>query len=191
MKRCAWCESSDMMRAYHDEEWGTPLHDERKHFEFLLLESMQAGLSWSIILSKRENFRKAFDRFDPEKVARYTDADVERLLGDAGIIRNRQKIRAAINNARKFLGIQREFGSFDAYIWHFTDSKVVNNRITSMADIPVTSPLSDAVSADLKARGFKFVGSTTMYAHLQAIGIVNDHMRDCFRYAELTSGCRE
>ena len=172
------------MQKYHDEEWGTPLHDERKHFEFLLLEFFQAGLSWMTILRKRENFRKAFDSFDPVKVTRYGDGDRERLLSDAGIIRNRLKIEAAINNAARFLDIAAEFGSFDTYIWSFTGGKPVRNGCETMNDIPVSSPLSDAVSKDMKKRGFKFVGTTTIYAHLQAIGVVNDHVTDCFRYNE-------
>jgi len=185
IKRCEWCESTDLMRAYHDTEWGTPLHDEQRHFEFLVLEFMQAGLSWSTILNKRENFRKAFDNFDVNKVANYGSEKVASLLQDAGIIRNRLKIAALINNAGRFLEIQKEFGSFDAYIWHFTDGKVVNYRIESLKGMQVTSDLSDNVSKDMKKRGFKFVGSTTLYAHLQAIGVINDHITSCFRYKEL------
>jgi DNA-3-methyladenine glycosylase I len=185
IKRCEWCESTDLMRTYHDTEWGSPLHDEQRHFEFLVLEFMQAGLSWSTILNKRENFRKAFDDFDVEKVAKYGSEKVVLLLQDAGIIRNRLKIAALINNAGKFIEVQKEFGSFDAYIWHFTDGKVVNNRIESLKGMPVTSDLSDEVSKDMKKRGFKFVGSTTLYAHLQAIGVINDHVTSCFRYKEL------
>ena len=185
IKRCEWCESTYLMRAYHDTEWGTPLHDEKKHFEFLVLECMQAGLSWSTILNKRENFRVAFDNFDVNKVANYGNEKVASLLQDAGIIRNRLKIAALINNAGRFLEVQKEFGSFDAYIWHFTDGKVVKNRIESLKGMQVTSDLSDEVSKDMKKRGFKFVGSTTLYAHLQAIGVINDHITSCFRYKEL------
>lgn len=185
-KRCEWCESTDLMREYHDKEWGNPVHDDQKHFEFLLLEFMQAGLSWSTILNKRENFRKAFDNFDVQSIVAYDDKKVAILLQDAGIIRNRLKIAAAINNAEKFIEVQEEFGTFDTYIWHFTKGKVVNNRITSLKGMQVTSALSDEVSRDLKKRGFKFVGSTTLYAHLQAIGIINDHITSCFRYKELT-----
>ena len=186
-KRCEWCESTDLMREYHDKEWGNPVHDDQKHFEFLLLEFMQAGLSWSTILNKRENFRKAFDNFDVQSIVAYDDKKVAVLLQDAGIIRNRLKIAAAINNAEKFIEVQGEFGTFDAYIWHFTKGKVVNNRIESLKGMQVTSELSDTVSRDLKKRGFKFVGSTTIYAHLQAIGVINDHTTSCFRYKELTA----
>jgi DNA-3-methyladenine glycosylase I len=182
--RCSWCEGDSLMQKYHDEEWGFPLHDERKHFEFLLLEFFQAGLSWMTILKKRENFRKAFDGFDPLKVSRYGDDERARLLSDAGIIRNRLKIEAAINNAQQFIEIGSEFGSFDSYIWSFSGGKPVNNRFTEMKDIPVSTPLSDTVSKDMKNRGFKFVGTTTIYAHLQAIGVVNDHIVECFRYEE-------
>ncbi|NQT61111.1 MAG: DNA-3-methyladenine glycosylase I [Bacteroidetes bacterium] len=187
IKRCEWCESTDLMRAYHDTEWGTPVHDEQRHFEFLVLEFMQAGLSWSTILNKRENFRKAFNNFAVEKVVNYGSKKIASLLQDAGIIRNRLKIAALINNAGKFIEVQKEFGTFDAYIWHFTNGKVVNNKITSLHNMQVTSELSDMVSRDLKKRGFKFVGSTTLYAHLQAIGVINDHITSCFRYKELTT----
>jgi DNA-3-methyladenine glycosylase I len=170
------------MTAYHDEEWGTPLHDDRKIFEFLVLEGMQAGLSWRTVLAKRENFRRAFDRFDPAKVARYTARDIRRLLGDAGIIRNRQKILAAINNAKRFLEVQEEFGSFDRYIWGFVLGKPVVNRLKTFSEMPAKTPLSDRISKDLKARGFKFVGSTIVYSHLQATGLVNDHLVTCFRH---------
>lgn len=186
--RCPWSESSDLMRAYHDEEWGTPVHDERLHFEFLLLETMQAGLSWTIILNKRENFSKAFDNFDPKKVSRYDEGKITSLLTDAGIIRNQLKIRAAVNNAQRFLETAAEFGSFDAYIWHFSNGGVIQNRLESMKQMPVTSDLSDLISSDLKKRGFKFVGSTTIYSHLQAIGVINDHLTSCPRYEELSAG---
>ena len=173
------------MMAYHDTEWGVPLHDEQKLFEFLILEGMQAGLSWSTILNKRENFRRAFAEFDVEKVARFGKRDINRLLKDAGIIRNRLKIEAAINNAQRFIEVQNEFGSFDAYIWGFVDGKPIKNGFKSLKEIPAKTPLSDAISKDLKARGFKFVGSTIVYAHMQATGMVNDHTVDCFRYEEV------
>lgn len=170
------------MIEYHDTEWGVPLHDDRKLFEFLVLEGMQAGLSWSIVLRKRENFRAAFDDFDARKVARYQTRDVARLLADAGIIRNRLKIEAAINNAHRFLEVQAAFGSFDSYIWRFVDGKPVRNAFRSLRQIPATTPVSDAISRDMKARGFRFVGSTVVYAHMQATGMVNDHLVGCFRY---------
>ncbi len=185
MNRCAWTGANELMVAYHDTEWGAPLHDEQRLFEFLVLEGMQAGLSWSTILNKRENFRAAFHDFDVARVASYTQADVERLLGDAGIIRNRLKIAATINNAQRFIEVQNEFGSFDAYIWRFVDGKPLKNAWRSMKEIPAKTPLSDAVSKDLLKRGFKFVGSTIVYAHMQATGMVNDHTVDCFRYAEV------
>ena len=184
VKRCAWI-NDPLMREYHDTEWGVPLHDDGKLFEFLVLEGFQAGLSWATILRKRENFRKAFHGFDPERIARYTARDVKRLMADAGIIRNRQKIDAAVNNARRFLEIQREFGSFDAYIWRFVQGKPVRNRFRSLSQLPARTPLSDAISKDLKARGFKFVGSTIVYAHMQATGMVNDHTFGCFRYGQV------
>ena len=183
LERCPWSDKTEIERLYHDEEWGTPLHDEQKHFEFLTLECAQAGLSWLTILKKRENYRAAFAGFDPGKVSAFDDADRERLLADAGIIRNRLKIDAAINNAKRFLEVQKEFGSFDAYIWGFTEGKPVVNAWENQSDLPATSPLSDLVAKDLKKRGFKFVGSTTIYAHLQAIGVVNDHLVGCPRYA--------
>lgn len=170
---------------YHDREWGTPVHDERKHFEFLVLETMQAGLSWHIILKKRENFRKAFDGFDPRRVARYDERKIQSLLKDAGIVRNNLKIRAAVNNARRFLEVQREFGTFDAYLWGFVNGKTVQNRRRRLKDLPPRTPLSDRVSLDLKKRGFRFTGTTVIYAHLQAVGVVNDHLVTCFRHREL------
>lgn len=185
MTRCSWCGSDPLYIAYHDEEWGTPVHDESRHFEFLLLETQQAGLSWRCILGKREAFRAAYAGFDPNKVARFGPARVERLLADSGIIRNRRKIEAAIQNARAFLAVVDEFGSFDRYIWRFVDGSPLVNAWTSLDQIPVTTSISDAIAKDLKARGFSFVGSTTMYAHMQAIGMVNDHVRSCFRWAEL------
>ena len=182
-KRCDWCLGIDIYERYHDEEWGVPVHDDGRHFEFLLLESMQAGLSWLTILRRRENYRKAFAAFDPKKVAQFDASKVEELMQDAGIIRNRLKIEAAVNNARQFLNIQQEFGSFDSYIWSFTDNKVVKNEWSELKQLPATSNLSDEVAKDLKRRGFKFVGSTIIYAHLQAIGVINDHLQDCFRYS--------
>ena len=189
LKRCGWSDSirirDSLMIEYHDKEWGVPLHDDQKLYEFLVLEGMQAGLSWSTVLKKRENFRSAFHGFDPEAVARYTERDVQRLLADAGIIRNRQKIEAAIVNARCFLGVQQEFGSFDRYIWQFIGGKTIRHRISSLKNMPATTPESDRISKDLKRRGFKFVGSTIVYAHMQATGMVNDHVVSCFRYRQV------
>ena len=181
--RCKWAEgvSLDYIR-YHDEEWGVPVFDDRVQFEFLILEGAQAGLSWSTILNKREGYRKAFADFDPVKVARFTDKRIEKLLQNPGIVRNRLKVRSAVTNARAFLDVQAEFGSFSDYIWGFVDGKPVQNRFRKDSDIPATSPVSDALSKDLKKRGFKFVGSTIIYAHMQATGIVNDHVTGCFRY---------
>jgi DNA-3-methyladenine glycosylase I len=185
-KRCEWVNPDDpLMVGYHDREWGTPVHDDRKHFEFLMLEGAQAGLSWSTVLRKREGYRRAFSDFDPEKVARYTDKRIEKLLLDASIIRNRQKIAAAVKNARQFLAVQNEFGSFDSYCWRFVDGRPKLNRWKSIKEVPPTSPESDAFSKDLKQRGFSFVGSTIIYAHMQAVGMVNDHLIGCFRYREL------
>ena len=186
MQRCAWGSSNPLMIEYHDTEWGVPVHDDRRLFEFLLLDGFQAGVSWAIVLNKRENFRKAFHKFDPKRIARYTEADVERLLADAGIIRNRLKIRAAITNAKLYLDIQKEFGSFDAYIWQFVGGKPIQNRFKTMQEVPATSKESDAMSKDLKARGFKFVGSTICYGFMQAAGMVNDHLCDCFRYKQVS-----
>jgi DNA-3-methyladenine glycosylase I len=183
--RCAWLGNDELMKQYHDCEWGVPLRDDRRLFEFLILEGMQAGLSWRTILHKRENFRKAFHNFDPAKVARYSDREVARLLGDAGIIRNRAKILAAIHNARRFLEVGREFESFDAYIWGFVEGKPVRNRFRTLTEIPTKTPLSDQISADMKKRGFKFVGSTIIYSHMQATGMVNDHIVSCFRHKEV------
>ena len=185
IKRCAWPSNDPLMIAYHDEEWGTPLHDDRKLFEFLVLEGMQAGLSWSTVLRKRENFRKAFHGFDPVRIARYRQRDVERLLSDAGIIRNRLKIQAAITNAQCFLEVQKEFGTFDAYIWGFVGGRPIKNRFKSLSEIPAVTPESEVLSKDLKSRGFKFVGPTIVYAHMQATGMVNDHTVDCFRYRQV------
>jgi len=174
--RCAWAGNDPLYVAYHDEEWGVPLHDDRKLFEMLILEGAQAGLSWITILKRREGYRRAFDGFDPAVVASYGEEKMASLLQDTGIIRNRQKVRSAVNNARRFLEVQAEYGSFDAYIWSFVDGKPIRNAWTGMDDIPARTPLSDAVSKDLVKRGFNFVGSTIMYAHMQATGMVNDHI---------------
>jgi DNA-3-methyladenine glycosylase I len=184
-RRCAWLGDDELMLEYHDREWGVPLHDDRKLFEFLVLEGMQAGLSWRTILHKRGNFRRVFHRFDPVKVARYGDRDLERLLADPGIIRNRAKILAAIHNAQRFLEVQKEFRTFDRYIWGFVEGKPVRNRFQKLSELPARTALSDAVSTDMKKRGFKFVGSTIIYAHMQATGMVNDHIIDCFRHDEV------
>ena len=184
--RCEWVNGADpLMIEYHDGEWGLPVHDDRQHFEFLVLEAAQAGLSWSTVLRKREGYRKAFSDFDPEKVARYTDKKIETLLLDPSIIRNRLKVQAAVRNAKQFLAVQEEFGSFDAYCWRFVDGKPLDRRRKRSGDVPATSPESDAFSKDLKGRGFSFVGSTVIYAHMQAVGMVNDHLLDCFRYREV------
>ena len=185
-KRCAWVNPDDaLMLEYHDREWGVPVHDDRKHFEFLVLEAAQAGLSWAIVLKKREGYRRAFSQFDPQKVARYTEKRVQALTADPAIIRNRMKIEAAVRNARAFLAVQEEVGSFDAYCWRFVDGRPRVNRRTADGQIPATSPESDAFSKDLKSRGFGFVGSTIVYAHMQAVGMVNDHLVNCFRYPEV------
>jgi DNA-3-methyladenine glycosylase I len=183
--RCGWTSSDPLYIAYHDNEWGVPLHDDQKLFEFLVLEGMQAGLSWLTILRKRDNFRKAFDNFDPGKVGRYDESKVGELLSDAGIIRNRLKVMAAIQNARSFLEVQEEFGSFDAYIWRFVGGRPKQNGWKTLKEIPPKTPESDAMSKDMSKRGFKFVGSTICYAHMQATGMVNDHTIDCFRYSEV------
>jgi DNA-3-methyladenine glycosylase I len=181
VRRCTWSEGIDpLYERYHDTEWGVPVRDDLKHFEFLLLESAQAGLSWWTILRKRENYRRAFAGFDPSKVARFDARSVTRLMQDAGIVRNRQKIEAAIGNARGFLEIQEEFGSFDAYVWPFVGGAPLMNRWRKQSEVPATTSESDALSADLKKRGFKFVGSTIIYAHMQATGLVNDHLLSCF-----------
>lgn len=182
---CNWSVTSPLMIEYHDTEWGVAVHDDRKLFEFLVLDGFQAGVSWSIVLNKREGFRKAFHRFDPKRVAKYTDQDINRLLADASIIRNRLKILAAINNARRFLEIQKEFGTFDGYIWQFVGGKPIRHEYKRLSRIPATSKESDAMSKDLKARGFQFVGSTICYAFMQAAGMVNDHVTTCFRYRQV------
>ena len=181
--RCGWSEGHPLLQEYHDAEWGVPVHDDRVHFEYLVLDGAQAGLSWLTVLKKREGYRAAFAEFDPVAVARFTPTDVERLMANPGIIRNRAKISGTIESARAFLTVQEEFGSFDRYIWQFTDGRTVQNRHASPSSIPATSPKSDAMSKDLRSRGFKFVGSTICYAYMQAAGMVNDHTVDCFRYA--------
>lgn len=178
--RCTWCEKDDLYRKYHDEEWGKAVYDDTTLFEFLLLETFQAGLSWYTILSKRENFRKAFDHFDYQKIAQYSDAKIQELLLDAGIIRNKLKVYSAVTNAQNFIKIQEEFGSFSKYIWAFTDGKPIDNKPKTLKEVTATTPLSDAISKDLKKRGFKFVGSTVVYAHMQATGMVNDHIESCW-----------
>lgn len=183
--RCKWCVKSDLEMSYHDDEWGVPVHDDRKHFEFLVLDAFQAGLSWATILRKRENFRKALDGFDPERIARYKQRSVERLMKDAGIVRNRMKIEACVSNAGNFLAVKKEFGSFDDFIWQFVDRATKQNTWRSMRTVPAKTKESDAMSKALKERGFKFVGSTICYAYMQAAGMVNDHEAKCFRHAEL------
>ncbi|MFH2052641.1 MAG: DNA-3-methyladenine glycosylase I [bacterium] len=185
MIRCGWCNDHPLYIAYHDEEWGVPSRDDRHLFEMLILEGAQAGLNWLTILKKRENYRKAYRGFEPEKVARFGEKDTARLLQDAGIVRNRLKVAASIGNARAYLEVQREHGSFARYLWNFMDGAPVQNRYARLADLPASTPLSDTISKDLKRRGFKFVGSTIVYAYLQAVGVVNDHTTDCFRHAEV------
>lgn len=183
--RCQWPGADDLMINYHDNEWGTPLHDDLRLFEFLILDAFQAGLSWSIILKKRENFRRAFDNFDYNKIAKYRQGKIDKLLKDEGIIRNKLKINSTVANARAFLKIQQEFGSFDSYIWQFVNGRTVHNGWKSIIEIPAKSPESDAMSKNLQKRGLKFVGSTICYAFMQAAGLVNDHTVDCFRYHEI------
>ena len=185
MNRCQWAGDDPVYIEYHDKEWGVPVHDDKKLFEFIILEGAQAGLSWLTILKRRENYRKAFADFEPEKVARFNEKKINELLTDSGIIRNKLKIRSAVTNAQAFLKIQEEFGSFDAYSWQFVGGKCKVNKVKAIKEIPATSEESDALSKDLKKRGFKFVGSTIVYAHMQAVGMVNDHTTDCFRYREL------
>ncbi len=186
--RCPWCGKDPLYVKYHDEEWGVPVHDDRKHFEFLVLESAQAGLSWLTVLRKRENYRKALDGFDAQKIARYDEKKLEELLLNPGIIRNRLKLKATISNAQKFLEVAKEFGSFDSYIWSFTRNKTIHNHFSLLSELPAKTELSDMISKDLIKRGFKFMGSTIIYAHLQAIGIVNDHLTSCFRYGREGDG---
>lgn len=183
--RCAWCGTDPLYVAYHDEEWGVPVHDDHRLFEFLILEGAQAGLSWLTILKKRENYRRAFDGFDCGRIARYTRRDVERLLKDSGIVRNRLKVESAIRNARGTLDLREEFGSLDAFLWRYVDGAPVQNKWKRLADIPAHTETSDRMSRDLKKRGFNFVGSTICYAFMQAVGMVNDHVTDCFRHREL------
>lgn len=185
IKRCPWCGDDPLYVAYHDREWGVPLHDERRLFEALILDGAQAGLSWITILRKRENYRRAFEGFDPARVARYGEAQITRLMADPGIVRNRLKIRSAVSNARAFLEVQESCGSFDAYLWRFVDGRPRRNAWRTMGDVPATSPASDALSRDLAQRGFKFAGSTICYAMMQAVGMVNDHLTSCFRHREL------
>ena len=182
MKRCTWSRSDPLIITYHDKEWGVPLHSDLKLFEFLILEAFQAGLSWSIILKKRENFRKAFANFNPSKIAKFTQKDINKLLKDEGIVRNRLKIESTITNAQKFFEVKKEFGSFDKYIWQFTNHKPIKNKFKNLSDLPSKTAESEAMSKDLKKRGFRFVGSTICYAFMQATGMVNDHTIDCFRY---------
>ncbi|RDY59529.1 DNA-3-methyladenine glycosylase I [Flagellimonas nanhaiensis] len=183
--RCGWCVGDPLYEAYHDEEWGVPVKDDRTLFEFLILETFQAGLSWITVLRKRENFRKAFDYFDYKKIAQYDQAKIDGLLGNAGIIRNKLKINATISNAKAYMEIQKEFGSFSTYIWGFVDGKPIKNALENYKHAPATTALSDTISKDLKRRGFKFVGSTVIYAQMQATGMVNDHEVNCFRYHEV------
>ncbi len=185
MRRCPWCEKTDIERAYHDNEWGVPVFSDEKQFEFLVLESAQAGLSWLTVLRKRENYRRLYDGFDPEKVARYEEEKIQELMSDSGIIRNRKKIEASINNAVRFLEIRDEFGSFSDYLWGFTGGVPVTNAWEELLEIPASTELSVTVSRDLKKRGFRFMGPTIVYSHLQATGVVNDHLVSCFRYEEI------
>jgi DNA-3-methyladenine glycosylase I len=188
-KRCSWVNVDNaLLVKYHDHEWGVPSHDDRKHFEFLILEAAQAGLNWSIVLNKREGYRRAFSQFDPEKVARFTKGKIDKLVADPGIIRNRLKIESAVTNAQALLKVQEEFGSFDKYAWRFVGGKPRQNSWKTLRQIPATTPESDALSRDLKQRGFKFVGPTVIYAHMQAVGMVNDHLIDCFRYSAIKRG---
>lgn len=185
MKRCDWAVGSELYLEYHDKEWGVPVHDDRLLFEFLILEGAQAGLSWSTILQKRQNYRIAFDHFDCEKVARYSDGKIAELLQDKGIVRNKLKVRAAVVNAQAFLKIQEEYGSFDSYIWRFVDGAPIQNHWRNLSEIPANTAESDSMSKEIKKRGFKFVGSTICYAFMQAVGMVNDHVVDCFRHSEI------
>ena len=185
MRRCDWCEGDELYIKYHDEEWGVPVHNDIKHFEFLILEGVQAGLSWLLILKKRENYRKAYENFDPVKVSNFDKNKIGELMSNKGLIRNRRKIEASVNNAIRFLEIQDEFDSFNNYIWEFVYNKPIINSWKNIIDIPSKTKLSDKISLDLKDRGFKFVGSTIIYAHMQAIGLVNDHIVDCFRYNQI------
>jgi len=184
-QRCGWCVGDPLYEQYHDEEWGVPLYDDDKLFEFLILETFQAGLSWITVLRKRENFRKAFDNFDYKKIAHYNQSKIDELLQDAGIIRNKLKVKATVTNSQAFIKIQEEFGTFSSYIWQFVDGKPIKNKLIDYKKAPANTALSDAISKDLKKRGFKFVGTTVVYAHMQATGMVNDHEVSCFRYNEV------
>ncbi len=184
-KSCSWPTNDPLMIKYHDKEWGVPLHNDKKLFEFLLLEGMQAGLSWRTVLYKRENFRKVFDNFDFNKIVKYNKRKINSLLKDEGIIRNKLKVKSAVTNAKAFLEVRKEFGTFNKYIWNFVNGKPIQNKYKSLKEIPVRTELSDLISKDLKKRGFRFVGSTIVYAHMQATGMVNDHVVECFRYKEL------
>ena len=191
-KRCAWVTTDEpLLLDYHDREWGVPVHSERKHFEVLVLSGAQAGLNWSLVLKKREGYRRAFDNFDPEKVVRYSERQIRRLLSDPEIIRNRMKIEAAVRNARAFLKVQEEFGKYDSYCWQFVGGRPKLNRWKATRQIPATSPESEALSKDLKRRGFSFIGPTVAYAYMQAVGMVNDHLVDCFRYREILRTSRQ
>lgn len=185
MKRCAWCENDELYTKYHDEEWGVPVFDDRKQFEFLVLESAQAGLSWLTVLRKRESYRKAYDNFNPITVAKFDDRKIEELMKYEGIIRNEKKIRASVNNAKRFIEVQKEFGSFSKYIWKFVDYKPIINSWKNESEIPAKTELSEVISKDLKKRGFEFIGPVIIYSHLQATGLINDHIIDCFRYDQI------
>ena len=189
--RCPWCGDDPLYVHYHDTEWGVPVHDDRLLFEFLVLEGAQAGLSWLTILRKREGYRKAFAKFDPSVVARWGEPEIGQLIQDPGIVRNRAKVTAAIGNARSFLNVQEQHGSFAAYIWSFVDGAPIQNRFTTLDEVPAATPLSERISRDLKQRGFRFVGPTIVYAHMQATGMVNDHLVDCYRYDEIASATRQ
>ena len=186
MKRCEWGNKSELYKKYHDQDWGVPLHDDTRLFEFLILEGAQAGLSWETILKKRDGYIDAFDQFDAEKISKYSDTKIETLLQNSNIIRNRLKVNSTVLNAKLFLDVQKEFGSFDTYIWQFTNGKTIQNSVRKMSNLPANTSESDAMSKDLKKRGFKFIGSTICYAFMQSTGMVNDHTIDCFRYRELT-----
>lgn len=188
MNRCQWCLNDDIYKKYHDTEWGVPIHDDQKHFEFLVLESAQAGLSWLTILKRRNNYKLAYDNFDPLKVANYNEEKINELMHNDGIIKNRRKIESSINNAKMFLKIVDLFGSFDSYIWRFVDGNPIINKWHNLNEVPAKTSLSDKISKDMKIRGFKFIGSTIIYSHMQAVGIVNDHVMSCFRYNEIING---
>jgi len=185
IKRCSWCGTDPLYVKYHDEEWGVPVHDDRHLFEMLNLEGAQAGLSWSTILNKRENYKKVFDNFDAVKISKYSNKKIERILQNPGIVRNKLKVNAVVTNAKAFLKVQKEFGSFDNYIWQFVNRKQIVNKFSTLKDVPAKTEISDVLSKDLKKRGFKFIGSTICYAFMQAVGMVNDHTKDCFRYTEI------